>query len=57
LILVHKAANCPCSEAFGMRCDVTSWDEQVRFFDEAYKRWDAIDVVVSEHALRNWASD
>lgn len=43
------------SEAIGLRCDVTSWDDQVDLFQTAFDTFRSVDVVVRE-VFHGWCS-
>ena len=38
--------NCSTSEAIGLRCDVTSWEDQLNLFQVAFDTFGSVDVVV-----------
>jgi len=48
---VHHGGACdvlkPISEAIGLRCDVTSWDDQLKLFEAAIEAYHSVDIVVS----------
>jgi hypothetical protein len=35
------------SEAIGLQCDVTSWEDQLRLFEAAIEVYRSVDIVVS----------
>jgi len=43
------------SEAIGLRCDVTSWEDQVDLFQTAFDTFGSVDVVVRE-VFHAWCS-
>lgn len=34
-------------EAIGLRCDVTSWEDQLKLFEAAVEAYRSVDIVVS----------
>lgn len=44
--LWHLSSDESLSEAIGLRCDVTSWEDQVNFFQAAVDAFGSVDVVV-----------
>ena len=49
---VSLSPNGSSSEAIGLRCDVTSWEDQVDLFQTAFYTFGSVDVVVREMVHR-----
>jgi hypothetical protein len=51
--LWHLSSDESLSKAIGIRCDVTSWEDQVNFFQAAFDAFGSVDVVVRRvfHAI------
>lgn len=44
--VVFLSSNRSASEAIGLRCNVTSWEDQVNLFQTAFDTFGSVDVVV-----------